>query len=52
MTEHLGYERHDPKVRGTPNSRNGIGAKTLKTDHGPMEIEVPGTARAAWSRNW
>jgi putative transposase len=41
MTEHLGYERHDPKGRGTPNSRNGTGTKTLKTDHGPMEIEVP-----------
>ncbi len=41
MTEHLGYERHDPRGRGTPNSRNGTGTKTLKTDHGPMEIEVP-----------
>jgi putative transposase len=41
MTQHLGYERHDPKGRGTPNSRNGTGTKTLKTDHGPMEIEVP-----------
>jgi len=41
MTEHLGYERHDPKGRGTPNSRNGTGTKTLKTDHGLMEIEVP-----------
>jgi putative transposase len=41
MSEHLGYEKHDPKGRGTPNSRNGTSAKTLKTDHGPMEIEVP-----------
>jgi putative transposase len=41
MTEHLGYERHDPKGRGTPNSRNGLGTKTLKTELGPMEIEVP-----------
>jgi len=28
-------------VRGTPTSRNGTGTKTLKTDYGPMEIEVP-----------
>jgi putative transposase len=41
MTDHLGYARHDPKGRGTPNSRNGAGTKTLKTDYGPMEIEVP-----------
>lgn len=41
MTDHLGYEKHDPKGRGTPNSRNGTATKTLKTDHGPMEIEVP-----------
>jgi putative transposase len=41
MTEHLGYERHDPRGRGTPNSRNGTGSKTLTTEHGPVEIEVP-----------
>jgi putative transposase len=41
MTEHLGYEKHDPKGRGLPNARNGTSAKTLKTDQGPLEIEVP-----------
>ncbi len=41
MTEHLGYERHDPKGRGAANSRNGTSSKTLTTDHGPVEIEVP-----------
>jgi putative transposase len=41
MTEHLGYERHDPKGRGTPNSRNGTSSKTLKTEQGPVDIEVP-----------
>jgi len=41
MTEHLGYERHDPKGRSTANSRNGTSSKTLTTDHGPVEIEVP-----------
>jgi len=41
MTEHLGYERHDLKGRGTPSSRNGTGSKTLTTEHGLVEIEVP-----------
>jgi putative transposase len=41
MTEHLGYEKHDPKGRVLPNARNGTSAKTLKTDQGPLEIEVP-----------
>jgi len=41
MTEHLGYEKHDPKGRGLPNARSGTSAKTLKTDQGPLEIEVP-----------
>src|SRR4051812_30572714 len=41
MTEHLGYEKHDPKGRGTPNSRNGTSAKTLKTELGEVDIEVP-----------
>jgi putative transposase len=41
MSEHLGYEKHDPKGRGTPNSRNGTSPKTLKTDLGEVDIEVP-----------
>lgn len=41
MTEHLGYEKHAPEGRGMPNSRNGTRSKTLKTDQGEIEIEVP-----------
>jgi putative transposase len=41
MSEHLGYEKHDPKGRGTPNSRNGTSPKTLKTELGEVDIEVP-----------
>jgi len=41
MTEHLGYEKNEPKGRGLPNSRNGTSCKTLKTEQGPVEIEVP-----------
>jgi len=41
MTEHLGYEAHDPEGRGSGNSRNGKGTKTLKTEQGEIPIDVP-----------
>jgi putative transposase len=41
MDEHLGYEKGDPKGRGSGNSRNGTGTKTLKTELGAVDIEVP-----------
>jgi putative transposase len=41
MSEHLGYEKHDPAGRGSGNSRNGTRAKTVLTEIGPVEIEVP-----------
>lgn len=42
MTEHLGYEKHDPPEAGTANIRNGTRSKTVLTDTtGPVEIDVP-----------
>jgi len=41
ITDHLGYDRHDPAGRGTGNSRNGTRSKTVLTDVGPVEIDVP-----------
>ncbi|WP_156188332.1 IS256 family transposase [Arsenicicoccus sp. oral taxon 190] len=42
MSEHLGYDKHDPAGRGSGNSRNGMRSKTVITDNaGPVEIEVP-----------
>jgi transposase-like protein len=41
MSEHLGYDRHDPAGRNGGNSRNGTRAKTVLTEVGPVEIEVP-----------
>ena len=41
MTEHLGYEKHDPPGVGG-NIRNGTRAKTVLTDTtGAVEIDVP-----------
>jgi putative transposase len=42
MTEHLGYEKHDPAGAGSGNIRNGTRAKTVLTEaSGPVGIEVP-----------
>src|SRR5688500_10659952 len=41
MTEHLGYDKHDPAGRNGGNSRNGTRVKTVLTDIGPVEVEVP-----------
>jgi putative transposase len=41
MTEHLGYDKRDVAGRGSGNSRNGTRAKTVLTEIGPVEIEVP-----------
>ena len=41
MAEHLGYDEHDPVGRGSGNSRNGARAKTVFTEIGAVEIEVP-----------
>jgi putative transposase len=41
MSEYLGYEKHDSAGRNSGNSRNGTRAKTVLTEIGPVEIEVP-----------
>jgi hypothetical protein len=41
MTDHLGYDRHAPEGRNRGNSRNGTRAKTVITEVGPVEIDVP-----------
>src|ERR1700742_1129934 len=42
MTEHLGYEKHDPAGAGTGNIRNGTRAKTVLTEaSGQVQVEVP-----------
>ena len=41
MSEHLGYDKHDPMGRNGANSRNGTRTKTVFTEIGPVEIEVP-----------
>ena len=42
MTEHLGYEKHDPAGAGSGNIRNGTRVKSVLTEAtGQIDIEVP-----------
>jgi len=41
MTERLGYVKNQSGEKETENRRNGASSKTLRTDQGAMEIEVP-----------
>jgi len=41
LTDHLGYEKHDPAGQHSGNSRNGSGRKVLKGDFGELELETP-----------
>jgi putative transposase len=41
LTQHLGYEKHDPAGRGSGNSRNGSTPKRLLTEVGGIDLDVP-----------
>ena len=41
MDEHLGYTKHDAAGRDGGNSRNGSRSKTVITEVGPVDIDVP-----------
>ncbi|WP_371384200.1 IS256 family transposase [Rhodococcus sp. GXMU-t2271] len=41
MDEHLGYEKHQVEGRNSGNSRNGRRTKTVLTEIGPVQIQVP-----------
>jgi putative transposase len=41
MVDHLGYDKYDPVGRNSGNSRNGVRSKTVLTEIGPVEIDVP-----------
>jgi putative transposase len=41
MDTHIGYSRHSPDGYNSGNSRNGYNRKTLKGEHGEIEIATP-----------
>src|SRR3984893_14501346 len=48
MTDHLGYEKHDPVGHHRGNTRNGKSPKTLKGDFGELELETPRDRQATF----
>jgi putative transposase len=50
LDAHLGYAKHDPAGRDGGNSRNGHRAKTVITDVGPVEIDVPRDRDASFAQ--
>ena len=49
MTDHLGYEKHDPAGHHRGNTRNGKSQKTLKGDFGELELETPRDRQATFA---
>jgi putative transposase len=41
LTDHVGYAPHDPAGHHSGNSRNGTRTKTVLTEIGPVELDVP-----------
>src|SRR5436305_5319449 len=41
LDEHLGYPKHALEGRNSGNSRNGTRAKTVLTEVGEVELDVP-----------
>jgi putative transposase len=41
MDTHLGYNKHETKEKPTSNSRNGKSKKTVRSEYGDQEIEIP-----------
>ena len=41
LTEHVGYDRGDAEARLHPNSRNGTSAKTVATEVGDVDLDIP-----------
>ena len=51
MTDHLGYEPNERRPAGSTNSRNGTSQKTVQTDTGPVNIQVPRDREGTFERN-
>ncbi|HVV75021.1 MAG TPA: IS256 family transposase [Mycobacteriales bacterium] len=41
LSDHLGYEKGDPDARFFPNSRNGTTPKTVASEVGDIDLDVP-----------
>ena len=50
MDDQLGYSKYDYKNKETNNTRNGHSQKTVTTNLGEVELNVPGTVKVNSSR--
>src|SRR5512142_3033968 len=41
LTNHLGYEKHDPAGHNSGNSRNGASSKTVTGEFGEIVVDAP-----------
>ncbi len=41
LTHTLGYKKHEQSAGEGKNSRNGHSIKTVKSNHGPLELKIP-----------
>jgi len=41
LTDHLGFEKHSRSSTRKPNSRNGYSKKTVRSSHGPLDLDIP-----------
>jgi putative transposase len=48
LTNHLGYEKHDPAGHNTGNSRNGTTPKTVTGEFGEITVETPRDRNASF----
>ncbi|MDF4932113.1 transposase, partial [Vibrio parahaemolyticus] len=46
LDEHLGYQKHQPRT--SSNSRNGYSGKSIITDDGKVDIDVPRDREASF----
>ncbi len=48
LSDHLGFEKHDPAGHHSGNTRNGISRKALKGNFGELELETPRDRNASF----
>lgn len=47
MDTTLGYEKSDVKNKETANRRNGHSSKTVRSEYGEIDLQVPGIGRGS-----
>jgi putative transposase len=48
LTDHLGFEKHDPAGHHSGNTRNGVSRKKLQGNFGELELETPRDRKATF----